>query len=205
MSAFAVAILAGGKSSRMGTDKSFVPLLGRPLIEHLLARVTDLGQAETLLITNRPDVYVNLALPVYPDVMPEKGPLGGIYSALHYSPSPYTLVVACDLPFVNPALLRYMLNLRAAEGGPFDVVVPRVARYPQGLHAVYSQRCLEPIRADLEANRLKVIGFYERVRVRYLDEPEYEPFDAHGLSFFNVNTPDELARAQRLAGEGSAA
>ena len=101
MSAFTVAILAGGQSSRMGADKSFVPVLGRPMIEHVLARLADLGQAETILVTNRPDAYAYLALPTYTDVIPAKGALGGIYSALHYSPSPYTLVLACDMPFVS--------------------------------------------------------------------------------------------------------
>ena len=126
MMAFTVAIIAGGKSSRMGQDKSFVQLQGKPLIEHILARLSDLGQDETILITNRPDAYAHLRLPMYGDLLPNKGSLGGIYTAIHYSRTPDTLVIACDMPFVNAALLRYMLGLREAEGGPFDVIVPRV-------------------------------------------------------------------------------
>ncbi|MBL8133301.1 MAG: molybdenum cofactor guanylyltransferase [Anaerolineae bacterium] len=194
---FTLAIIAGGKSARMGTDKSFVPILGRPLIEHLLARTADLGQAETLLVTNRPADYAALALPMVGDVLPEKGSLGGIYTALHYSRSPFTLVLACDMPFVSPNLLRTMVDL--SQGGAFDVIVPRVAGYPEGLHAVYSRACLPHIRERLDAGQLKVIGFYEAVRVRYLDEAEYQPFDPKGTAFFNVNTPEELAQAQRLA------
>jgi molybdopterin-guanine dinucleotide biosynthesis protein A len=199
MSGLTVAIMAGGKSSRMGTDKAFVPLLGRPLIEHILGKVTDLGQAETILVANRPADYAHLGLPLYTDVLPDKGSLGGIYTAITYSQTVYTLVIACDMPFVNPALLRYMDSLRA--GDAFDVIVPRVDGYPEGLHAMYSQACLLPIRERLDADQLKVLGFYDRVRVRYLDESEYRPFDPNGLSFYNVNTPDELAAAQRLAGE----
>lgn len=185
----------------MGTDKSFVPLLGKPLIEHIIERLSDLGQDETLLITNRPADYAHLNLPLYSDVLPEKGSLGGIYSALHYSRSPYTLVVACDMPFVNPKLLRYMLSLIDSEGGAFDVIAPRVEGYPEAIHAIYSQACLVPILQRLDADRLKIIGFYDDVRVRYIDEPEYQPFDPKGLSFFNANTPEELALAQRLAEE----
>ena len=187
--------MAGGESSRMGTDKAFVEILGKPLIEHLLERVADVGQEETLLVTNRPDDYAYLGLPMYTDVLPGKGSLGGIYTAVYHSSSPHTLVVACDMPFVHPAMLRYMAGLRES----YDVVVPRVKGYPQGLHAIYSKGCLGPIRERLEADRLKVIGFYGAVRVRTMDEDEYARFDARGLMFYNVNTPDELAEARRLA------
>jgi molybdopterin-guanine dinucleotide biosynthesis protein A len=194
---FTVAILAGGKSSRMGVDKSFVPLLGQPMIERVLARVSNLGQHETILVTNRPDDYSHLSLPMYTDVIPEKGSLGGIYSAITYSQNDYTLALACDMPFVNPELLRYMLTLCAE----FDIIVPRVDGYPQGLHAIYRKTCLGPIGEQLEADRLKVIGFYDSVRVRYLDEPEYLPLDPQKLSFQNINTPQELEAAQLLLTE----
>lgn len=194
MSGFTVAIIAGGKSSRMGTDKSFVEIGGKPVIEHLIQRVTNLGQAETLLITNRPDEYAHLNLPMVGDVLPDKGSLGGIYTAIYYSQNPYTLTLACDMPFVSADLLKYMLSLR--DG--FDVVVPRVDQYPQGLHAVYGKACSDPIRQRLDADRLKVMGFYEAVHVRYIDEPEYQPFDPKGLSFFNINTPEELEQARQL-------
>jgi molybdopterin-guanine dinucleotide biosynthesis protein A len=196
---FTVAIIAGGKSSRMGTDKSFVVLDGKPLIEHVLSHVADLGQDETILITNRPDDYAHLNLPMYGDVIPEKGSLGGIYTAIHYSRSLYTQVIACDTPFVKPDLLRHLLALRAAPDGPFDVIVPRVKAYPQGLHGLYSKDCLAPIRERIDADRLHVIGFYTKVRLRYVDEEEYAPFDPIGVSFFNINTPEELAQAHRIA------
>jgi molybdenum cofactor guanylyltransferase len=196
MAGLTVAIIAGGKSSRMGTDKSFVPLLGKPLIEQLLSSVGDLGQDETILITNRPSDYAYLGLTMYEDVLPERGSLGGIYTALYHSSQFYTLALACDMPFVNPSLLRHMAGLR--RGDLFDVIVPRVEGYPEGLHAIYSKACLQPVRERLDADQLKVIGFYERVRVRYLDEAECQRFDPKGLSFYNVNTPEELADAQRL-------
>jgi molybdopterin-guanine dinucleotide biosynthesis protein A len=195
MGKLTVAVMAGGKSSRMGTDKSFVRLLGKPLIEHVLERLDEVGAEETLLITNRLDDYAYLGLPMYTDVLPDKGSLGGIYTAVYYSSSDYTLVVACDMPFVNPALLCYMVGLC---DGSCDVIVPRVQEYPQGLHAIYNKACELPIRARRAADLLKIIGFYPDVRVRYIDEPEYERFDPRGLSFYNVNTPEELEEAHRL-------
>ncbi len=198
MSEFSVAIMAGGKSSRMGTDKAFVELMGKPMIEHLLARVSDLGQAETLLITNHPKDYNHLKLPIYSDIIPDKGPLGGIYTAIHHSSNDYTLVIACDMPFISPELMRYMVGLRS---GAFDVIVPRVQERPQGLIAVYSKTCLAPIREHLDAGRLRVFGFYGDVSVRYVDEAEYQSLDSKGLSFYNVNTPADLEKARQLAGD----
>jgi molybdopterin-guanine dinucleotide biosynthesis protein A len=193
MRAFSVAVIAGGKSSRMGTDKSFVQLAGRPLIAHVIERVLPLGQAETLLVTNKLDAYAHLGLPMHSDVLPEKGSLGGIYTAIYHSQQPYTLCVACDMPFLNTDLLRYLVDLRKDDA--FDVIAPRVADYPEGLHALYSRACLDPIRRRLEADQLKVIGFHADVRVRYVDEAEWKPFDPQGRSFRNINTPDELQQA----------
>ncbi len=197
MADWTVAINAGGKSSRMGTDKSFVPLLGKPMIEHVLERVANLGQRETILVTNKPDEYAHLGLPMFGDDLPDKGSLGGIYTALLHSTAEYTLCVACDMPFLNTGLLRHMIGLIAPD---VDVIVPRVEGYPEGMHAIYRERCAKPIRRKLDTDRLKIIGFYDEVRVRYLDEAEWMPLDPRGLSFRNINTPDELREAQD--GEG---
>jgi len=197
MASFTLAVVAGGKSTRMGRDKSFVTLNGRPLIEHVLERTRGLGQAETILIVNQPALYAHLGLPMFADLLPDKGSLGGIYTAIHHSGAPYTLCVACDMPFLNAELLRYQISLAP----DYDVVAPRVDHYPEGLHAVYSRACLPAIRARLAADRLKVIGFYQDVRVRYLDEPEWQRFDPEGLSFRNINTPGELDAAGAIVPE----
>ncbi len=201
---FSVAIMAGGKSSRMGTDKSFLEVDGKPIIERIISRTADLGQQETLLITNRPHEYAHLGLPMYADVVPDKGSLGGIYTAISHSRTQYVLVVACDMPFVSTPLLRYMLAFLDGDGDgedgkAYDVIVPRVEGYPQGLHAIYGNACLEPIRARIEADRLKVIGFYNDVRVRYLDEADYRTYDPQNTAFMNINTPEEYQLAQQLA------
>ncbi|NDJ74791.1 MAG: molybdenum cofactor guanylyltransferase [Chloroflexi bacterium] len=194
-----VALMAGGQSTRMGTDKALVELSGQPLIEHVLTRVTTLPDIrQTLLITNHPARYAHLELPTFPDVIPGKGALGGIYTALRHSPTPFVLVAACDMPFIQPLLLGYLREVLIAANGALDVIVPRVAGRPQGLLAIYSRACLPAIRADLESDLLKVIGFYDRVRVRYVDEAEYAPFDPQGRSFFNVNTPHDLEKAHQI-------
>ena len=190
-----VAILAGGQSSRMGFNKAFVDIGGKALIERIIERVAGLGE-ELLIITNSPAEYAHLGLPTYTDAIPGKGPLGGLYTALIRSRSAHTLVLSCDQPFLNPDLLRFLLSLRTG----YDVVVPlNRDNYPQSMHAVYGRRCLEPIRRRLEANRLKVIGFFPDVRVRKVMGEEIDRIDPQRWSFVNVNTPDDLAEARRLA------
>lgn len=186
-----VALQAGGKSSRMGQDKSFVPFQGLPMIEVVRERVAGLGQ-EMILITNKPEEYGHLGLPTFTDIFPDKGPLGGIYTAIERASHPYVLVVACDMPWLNRDLLRYMIDLRKTA----DVVVPRWDKFPEPLHAIYSKSCLDPIRAKLEVDQLKITGFFGQVDVRFVERDEIARFDPDGRSFANINTPDDLAANQ---------
>jgi molybdopterin-guanine dinucleotide biosynthesis protein A len=182
-----VAIQAGGKSSRMGRDKSFVPFDGQPMIEVVRDRLAGLGD-ELIVITNNPQPYAYLGLPLYGDLYPEKGPLAGIHSALHHATYPHVLIVACDMPWLNRELLAYLMGLRHTA----DVVVPRWQQYPEPLHAVYSRRCLEPIARNLEAGNLKITRFFGEVTVKFVDRAEIERFDPRGQSFTNVNRPEDL-------------
>ena len=190
-----LAIIAGGQSSRMGRDKAFLELGGQTLIERVIAASADLGQSETILIANKPDEYRHLGLPIHTDIVPDKGSLGGIYSALARAANPAALVLACDMPFIRTELLRFMIAQLDQEA---DIVVPRVDGYPQAMHAIYRKTCLAPIRAQLDENRLKIIRFYDKMRVTYLDEADYAPYDPEGLSFTNLNTPAEFERARLL-------
>jgi molybdopterin-guanine dinucleotide biosynthesis protein A len=185
-----VAIMAGGKSSRMGVDKSFVPFNGRPMIEIVQERVANLG-SETLLITNKPDEYAHLGLPMVEDMYPDHGPLGGIFTAVYAAISPHVLIVACDMPWLNRSLLQYMITLRETA----DVIVPRWEKYPEPLHAIYSKRCLPPIEEKLKAQRLKITGFFGQVAVRFVERAEIERYDENGRSFANINSPDDLIEA----------
>jgi molybdenum cofactor guanylyltransferase len=186
-----VVIMAGGKSSRMGVDKSFVPLLGKPMIEHVLARVDGLGD-ELILITNKPDDYAYLQLPMFGDIYPDRGPLGGLHAALYHARRPYILVVACDMPWLKRPLLSHMIGLRQTA----DIIVPRWDKFPEPLHAVYSKACLTPIEDNLRAGRLKIVAFYGRLQVRYLERETIARFDPEGKSFSNVNTLEDLAAAR---------
>ena len=191
MPEFTLAIIAGGKSSRMGHNKALIKLGEQTLIERIIERTTDLNQRETILITNTPEEYTPLKLPMYADIIPESGSLGGIYTAIQHSKTSHTIVIACDMPFVSADLLRFMMS----KSENADVIVPTVKGYPQGLHAIYSKNCLEPIREKIEAKRLKVIGFYDRVRVTYLDEQAIKAYNPDGRIFMNVNTPQDLEKS----------
>lgn len=176
----------------MGVDKSFVLFNGCPLIEVVRDTVAGLGD-ELILITNKPEAYAHLGLPLFGDVYPDHGPLGGIYTAVHHAQHPHVLIVACDMPWLNRDLLAYMLTLRHTA----DVIVPRWQKFPEPLHAIYSKNCLGPIAEKLKTQQLKITSFYGRVAVRFVDREEIERFDAHGRCFANINTPQELALADQ--------
>lgn len=197
MNWISIAVLAGGKSSRMGSNKAFVALQGQPLIEHVLNRAARCQPNETFIVTNTSQDYAYLGLPTVGDVVPGCGSLGGIYSAISHSRSFYTLVIACDMPFISPELIRHMAGYCAKHA--YDVIVPRVDGHPQGLFAIYSKRCTASIRRKLAEKQLKVISFYNAVSVLYLDEPEYRAYINHVNPFWNINTPDQLAEARVLA------
>ena len=170
--AFTVAVLAGGASRRMGTNKSLVELGGKPLVQHVLECVRRLN-APILLVTNNPELYNRFGVKMVGDVIPGKGSLGGIYTALTYSTTPFTLCVACDMPFLNLHLLTYLLSLRTG----FDAVVPMVDGQPQGLHSVYHRRCVQPIRALLDHNELRISGIFDHLRVRLVSEAAIRDID----------------------------
>jgi molybdopterin-guanine dinucleotide biosynthesis protein A len=199
-------ILAGGKSRRMGRDKALLDFDGAPLIARVIARVQSVC-AETMIVANDVDAYARFDLPVVRDVYPGKGSLGGIFSGLHAARAEYALAVACDLPFLNDALLRYLISLAPQA----DIVIPR-AHAPtdarrgevtlplQPMHAIYSKHCLEPMRARLLANDLRIVNFFDEVRVRVVEPDEIARFDPQLLSFLNVNTPEDWSFALSLLG-----
>lgn len=193
-SSFSLAIIAGGQSRRMGQDKALVDLGGKTLIQRVIDRCANLGQSETLLITNAPADYAHLGLPMHADALPGKGALGGIYTAILQANNDWVMTLACDMPFINADLLRLMLDQR---DDTVDIVAPRVNGYPQALHAMYRKTCLAPIREQLDRHQLKIIRFYSRARPRYLDEDEYRDLDPQGRAFANLNTPEELAQARQ--------
>jgi len=185
-------ILAGGKSSRMGQNKALMSLGGKRLVDRVVEVMRSVFN-DLLMVTNTPDVYAELGVPMVQDVWPEKGSLGGVYSAIHHVATPYCLVVACDMPFLRTAVLRYLITQMA----DYDVVVPDVLGELQTLHAIYSKACLQPIERRLETHRLRIVGFFPEVRVRTVTASELEPYDPELLAFQNLNTPEEFQTAEQ--------
>jgi len=192
-------IQAGGESRRMGQDKALLPFQGRTLIERVLGRVAHLAD-EVLVTTNKPEGYRFLGLPLVPDVIPGRGALGGLYTALSAASQPLVAVVACDMPFVSLELLSFERDLLLQEG--YDAAIPRTAGGTEPFHAFYrGETCLPHIQAAIQADKWRVDAWYAKANVRLLSPEETRPYDPQGLAFWNVNTPEELAEAEKMAKE----
>lgn len=190
-------IQAGGKSTRMGGEpKALMELGGRPIVARVLDVVRQVTE-RVLLVTNTPDLYAFLGLPMVPDVFPEGGSLGGIYSGLRAAPGDAAFTVACDMPFLSEPVARLVL----ARAGEADVVAPRIGEQWETLHACYGKACLAPMERRLREGRLRITGFFEEVRVLAITEAEVAAVGDPARVFMNVNTPDELARARVLAAD----
>ena len=188
-------IQAGGKSTRMGGEpKALLELGGRRIVERVLDAVRAVVD-DVLIVTNTPALYGFLGVPMVADVYPDHGSLGGIFSGLRAVSGDAAFTVACDMPFLHPDVARLVLD-RAGEG---DVVIPRVGEQLETMHALYAKACLPHIERRLRAGQLKIVGFFEDVRVVEVDETEVARVRPAEVVFMNVNTPDELARARALA------
>ncbi len=186
-------VLAGGKNIRLGRNKTFEIIGGMSLIERVFKRLKPLTN-QILVVASKDsfDFPGSYRVKILADVYPDKGPLGGIYSGLLASQSSHNIVVACDMPFLNTELLRYMLELSS----DFDAVVPRIEeKMIEPLHAVYSRNCLGKIKTQLEYNQLKVHSFLKSVNVKYIEREEIQKYDPGLLSFFNINDQSDLDRA----------
>ena len=129
------------------------------------------------------------------DFYPGKGALGGVYTGLSRARNSWGLVLACDMPFINPELLTLLISLRHN----YDIVTPQVDGLPEPLHALYSKNCLAPLEKLLDQNELQVSKIFNMVNTRYVTEAEITPLDPHYLSLFNVNTSADLRRAEEIS------
>ncbi|MGD0204917.1 MAG: molybdenum cofactor guanylyltransferase [Dehalococcoidia bacterium] len=190
-------IMAGGASRRLGRNKALERIGGEALIERVIDSLVPLT-TEVLVVVARPEQAADLRLPpwvrVVSDRYPGRGSLGGIFSGLEASAEPWSLVVACDMPFLNCELLRHLTE----ESSNVDAVVPCLGGQPEPLHALYSKACLAPMERMLRAGQLKIAPLFEAVRVRYVHEAAIDRIDPHHLSFFNINTQADLEAAERL-------
>ncbi len=193
-------VLAGGKNLRLGRSKALETIDGKSLIERVIEQLRPLTN-QILIVTSReqPDLPVACKAEILVDLYSGKGPLGGIYTGLLASQFSHSIVVACDMPFLNTELLRYMIGLSP----DFDAVVPRLGEgMVEPLHAIYAKSCLANMKTQLEHNQLGVNSLLDTVRVRYVERTECQKLDPQLLSFFNVNYQSDLDQAIALATEG---
>lgn len=189
-------ILAGGKSRRMGENKALLQLGNDSLIGHAIRRmrfVTD----ECLLITNSPAEYADLDIPMHGDIVPNTGALGGVYTGLTHALHDVVLCVACDSPFLEPKLLTYLISVL----GEYDAVMPYTYNHNetettlQTLCAVYSKCCLPIIEGMLKESELRVHALREWANIKCIPPEIWQTYDPNGMSFFNINTPEDFDRA----------
>ncbi len=187
----AAIILAGGKSRRMGqSGKAFLKIAKVPIIKRQL-RLLKKNFRQIIIVTNSPDKYKGLrGARVIPDIVANQGPLSGIFSGLLSSRDNYNFVVACDMPFINCRLIKYMY--RNSFG--YDVVVPRINNRYEPLFGIYSKSCIRFIKAQLAKKVFKISGFFPKVKVREISRKEILRFGLPQKTFMNLNTPDDLLK-----------
>lgn len=191
-------ILAGGKSLRLGHDKITERVGNKTLLEKVISRIDPLSK-DIVIVTaeerNFTEFNDNPKIRTVSDIFPGRGSLGGIYTGLVRSESFYNLVIAADMPFLNRDLLAYMMEV--AEG--FDFVIPRIGSYFEPLHSIYSKNCVPPIETMIKNNRRIIIELFDFVKVRYVEAVEIDRFDPEHMSFFNINTIEDLKLARKIA------
>ncbi|MBT3188834.1 MAG: molybdenum cofactor guanylyltransferase [Anaerolineae bacterium] len=190
-----LAIQAGGKSSRMGKDKALMPFRGVPLIQYLMDRLAPIAD-EIIVTTNTPEDYSFLDAGLAPDLRLGRGALGGLYTALSAAKGDLVAVVACDMPFASDQFFLTASKLIVTSGA--DIVIPKTEYGYEPLHALYRRdACIPPIEAALDADKWKVISWFDQVKVHALSPEESAVFNPDGLTFWNLNTPEDFASAEK--------
>lgn len=178
-------ILAGGRNSRFGGEKALAAIDGIRIIDRTIIAMKDVFK-ENIIIANNEELYKEFHLKIYPDMVKGKGPLMGIYTALHHS-STDIFVTACDMPFVNASVIRKIVDSLDA----FDAVIPRYNEKLHFIHAVYALRCRNMIKKKIDAGSLGLKNLVEDLNCNFIEEFKFE--DSRLTPFFNMNTPDDFA------------
>jgi molybdopterin-guanine dinucleotide biosynthesis protein A len=182
---------------RLGRNKIVEAFGNTSLLEKVIFSLQPL-ESEILVVIAQDSALPSLGsfpkLRVVRDIFPGKGSLGGIYTGLINATAVKNLVIAGDMPFLNLDLLRYMWQI--SEG--FDMVVPSLEGNLEPLHAIYSRNCIAPIERLIKQNDLRIFDFYAEVKVRYVERTEIDRYDPEHVSFFNINTEEELRAGLEL-------
>lgn len=187
-------ILAGGKNTRIARNKAFIQL---PTGETILQNTLNVLQKifpEIIIVTNQKEAYLKFNVQVVEDLIKDSGPLGGIFTGLCYSVSKRNFVVACDMPFIKPALIRLLLG----ESGAYDVAIPEVNGEVEPLFALYSKNCIPMMFEHLQKQNLKMRKVLGELQVKKIGAKEIDQLDPQHLSFFNINTQEDLRRAESM-------
>lgn len=194
---YSAAVLAGGRSRRMGQDKSMMEIGGVPIIRRIADTLEAIFQ-EVFVVANEKDAYEQMGFAVVGDIHPGNDSLGGLHTAVVRAGRPHVFVAGCDMPLLQPALIHGLASMVE----DWDVVVPVKDGYPEPLCAFYGKKCAPHIEKSISAGRLKMIGFHEGVRVRRVEEAVWREWDAEGASFLNANTPEEFEKIKAISMKG---
>ncbi|WP_042349800.1 molybdenum cofactor guanylyltransferase [Bacillus massiliigorillae] len=190
-------ILAGGKSSRMGTNKALLPIFDKTTIEHIVDCCKQVAD-EVIVVTNNHEQYAFLNVPLVADTYKESGPLAGLEAGLQAAKHDKCFLVACDMPFINIEVMKLLVQ----HLDDYDAVLPSVDNQYHPLFAAYRKTCLAPIRKNLQEKMLRMVGIFDEVHTRILTEDELLSVNDHIQNvFFNMNRPEEFKIAQKLESE----
>lgn len=178
-------ILAGGKSKRFGRDKAFVYINDKPFIEVSVAKLSKVFDEILIVVNNRNKKdFEYLGINIVTDIIPEKGPMGGIHTGLINSKSEYNFITACDMPFLNEETIKDII----CDVRGYDTVVPRTGNRLHPLYAVYSKKCIPVLEENIKNNKLKLIDVLNELKTKYIDIKKEEK------SFINVNTKEDYEK-----------
>ena len=181
-------ILAGGRNTRIGTDKAFLEINGVRLIDRTIAIFQGIFE-EIIVVTNSPLSYLDQNVTIVTDVLENKGPLGGLYTGLFFTFSQYAFACACDMPFLDGSFIKYMIEHCTDSK---DIVVPYSGDGLQPLHAIYSKKCLPAMLNHLKRDKLKIIDLYKGLKILTIKEDVIETFDKGRKMFLNINSHADL-------------
>jgi molybdenum cofactor guanylyltransferase len=189
-------ILSGGLSTRFnGTNKAFIKVGGIRILDRLYRIFADLFE-EIILVTNDPGQFMDWDVTLVTDIFPVRSSLTGIHAGLFYMRNPFGFFTACDTPFLKKDLVEVLLENIA---GNVDIIIPETAAGLEPLCAVYSKRCLNAAEQHIKQNKFKIQRALARHRWKKIPESKLRPQDPELISFFNINTPEEMARAEEMA------
>jgi len=180
-------VLAGGENKRLPINKCLQKIEGAPLIANTIKIFRGVFD-EIAISTNQPELYFRYGTLLVGDLLSERGPMTGIFSAMTAIRAESFFVCACDMPFINEQLIRFMISLRRSE----DAIVPLFGGLPQPLFAIYERRLIEKLYAKITGRKKGMIRFLSEIDTHYIDERDVRKFDSEGLSFVNINTVEDV-------------